>query len=68
MSEQTIAVWTCTHCGQSIMTGSVHYCPVPRFTSVYNYETPQPLTEADVRRIVREEIARAELEREGRGK
>lgn len=56
----------CPHCGQ--YHAAIGWpCPQQmRYTGQYHY-TPIPLTEADIRRIVREELERALAERPSGG-
>ena len=53
----------CGRCGEAITTGKRHRCPTPkphfhRFPPAPGARVVEPLTEEDVRRIVREELAR----------
>lgn len=47
---------TCRHCGQQWI--NAHYCPAQNASPHLGAMPSMPLTEADVRRIVREELAR----------
>lgn len=62
--------YQCQACGQWVMAGSLHMCPVPvpiypwgqpsPYTVPCRYTfTPNPLTADEVRKIVREELERA---------
>lgn len=55
--------WMCRYCKQTIYAGASHWCPsLGRMDGV---EPVKPLTEADVRRIVREELERGGSQRSG---
>ena len=57
--------WFCCHCGDTVYGQSQHFCRQLQPPPDQGARELRPLTEADVRRIIREELAAAGKTQEG---